>query len=83
MRLRNAVSRFGEILTVATHRMFSRSGMSGVYKILNFLTGAGVYSHQIPRATRTCMPHLLAQLARVDVPHFQGDYWQTYPLDRS
>ena len=66
----------GEILTVTTEKLVARNGMSGVCKILNFVTGDDVYTHQIPRAMRTCKPHLLTQFpqfTQVEVPHFEGD----------
>ncbi len=35
--------------------------IDGVYKILNFMTGDNLYTHQLPRVSRECGPRLLEQ----------------------
>jgi hypothetical protein len=50
----------GDVLTVTTGRLASPSGMDGVYKILNHLTGDTLVTHQLPRAGDFAKPHLLA-----------------------
>ena len=35
--------------------------IDGVYKILNFMTGDNLYTHQLPRVCRECGPVLLKQ----------------------
>jgi hypothetical protein len=39
-----------DVLTITTGRLVSRNGVSGLYKILNFLTGDNLFTHQLPRA---------------------------------
>jgi hypothetical protein len=51
----------GDILSVTTGRLLSRDGIDGVYQILNYLTGAPVFTHQIPRAVDHCQLPLLRQ----------------------
>jgi hypothetical protein len=61
----------GDVLTITTERLVSRDHMDGVYRILNFMTGDDLFTHQLPRASRECRPALLAQhpeLAEVEVP---------------
>lgn len=55
----------GDVLTVATGRLLTRRGMSGVYDILNFMTGDDLYTHQIPRALEECGPHMRRQHPQV------------------
>ena len=46
-----------------------------VYKVLDYMTGESLFSHQIPRAAERARPHLLAQvpaLARVDVANLDA-----------
>ena len=59
----------GDVLTITTGLLVSRRHMDGVYEILNHMTGENLYTHQIPRAMRSCKPDLLRQhpqLADVD-----------------
>jgi hypothetical protein len=59
----------GDVLSVTTGRLVSPRHMDGVYDILNFMTGDNLFTHQLPRASDECKPHLLAQfpqLAEVD-----------------
>lgn len=39
----------GDVLTVSSGRLLSERGMDGLYDILHFMTGAPVFTHQIPR----------------------------------
>ena len=50
-----------DVLTVITGYHLSRDGVAGVYRILNYMTGADIYTHQIPRALASCAPVLKAQ----------------------
>lgn len=50
-----------DLLSVTTGRMVSSRHMTGIYQILNFLTGDDLYTHQIPRAMRECRPWLQSQ----------------------
>jgi hypothetical protein len=50
-----------DILSVTTGRLVSSRHIAGVYDILNFLTGANLLTHQLPRACRLCAPAILQQ----------------------
>jgi len=50
------------ILSITTGRLLSEKGTRGVYDILNFMTGDNLYTHQLPRASEECRPHLVHQL---------------------
>lgn len=61
----------GDILSITTGRLVSPRHMTGVYDILNYMTGDDLYTTQLPRAARECAPELLRQhpdLADVEVP---------------
>jgi hypothetical protein len=51
----------GDVLSVTTGRLVSRDGMDGVYRILQYLTGAPIFTHQIPDAIDHCHLPLLRQ----------------------
>lgn len=48
-----------EIITAGTGKLCCQ--MEGVYKILNFLTGDNLYTHQLPRAFRACEAWVIEQ----------------------
>lgn len=61
----------GDILSVTTGRLVSRKHIGGIYEVLNFMTGASLLTHQLPRAAKSCGPELLRQLPQlveVEVP---------------
>lgn len=59
----------GDILSVTTGRLVSRDHITGVYAILNHMTGEDLYTHQLPRACDECSGPLLAQHPQLaDVP---------------
>lgn len=67
----------GHILSVTTGRLFSRTKppISGVYEILNYMTGVDLFTHQLPRASEECRPALLVQhpqLGEIEVPEFES-----------
>jgi hypothetical protein len=65
----------GDILSITTDRLVSPEHVGGVYKILNWMTGEELMTHQLPRASRECEGPLLEQhpqLAGVVVPDFGG-----------
>lgn len=65
----------GDILTITTGRLVSPRHMEGVYDLLNHMTGDNLFTHQLPRASDECKPHLLAQhpdLADIKVPDFEA-----------
>lgn len=47
----------GEVLSITTGKLFCP--MSGIYKILNHLTGESLYTHQLSRAIESCRPYVL------------------------
>lgn len=63
----------GDILTVVTDRLVSRDHIGGVYRVLNFMTGDDLYTHQLGRAMNECREPLLAQhpqLREIECPDF-------------
>jgi len=48
-----------DILSVTHDRLISLDKMDGIYKILNYLTGEDLFTHQLVRASQTCKPYLL------------------------
>lgn len=51
----------GDVLSVTTDKLLSPNGMGGVYDILEYLTNAAVFRHQVPRILQEAGPHLRAQ----------------------
>lgn len=51
----------GDILSISTGYLVAPEHIDGVYKILNFMTGDNLFTHQLPRACRECAPHLIRQ----------------------
>lgn len=70
----------GTVLSVTTERLVSPDHIDGVYKILNFMTGDKLWTHQLPRAGRECRPHLLRQHPQLDGPDMDAAVAE---LDRS
>lgn len=61
----------GDVLTVTTGRFLCPDGVDGLYKILGWMTGESLMTHQLMRAGDECREPLLAQhpdLAYVEVP---------------
>lgn len=59
----------GDILSVTTGRLLA--SMDNVHKILDFMAGDKLFTHQLPRAAEECKGPLLAQhpdLASIVVP---------------
>ena len=71
----------GDILSITTPWLVSRRGMEGVYDILNYMTGDQLWTHQLPRASRECAPHLLRQhpqLADADAATVTPETWEAW-----
>lgn len=51
------------ILTVITGTLYGE--MQELYDILRFLTGEGIFTHQIPRALKECGPALREQIPQL------------------
>lgn len=66
----------GDVLSITTGFLVSPRLMSGVYDILNYMTGDNLFTHQLSRASRECAPWLFRQhpqLSGVKVPEkFNG-----------
>jgi hypothetical protein len=65
----------GDVLSITTDCLVSRDHIGGVYRILNYMTGDNLFTHQLPRAAEECKPALLAQhprLAEVETPEDFG-----------
>lgn len=56
----------GDVLSITHDRLLSPSHVNGVYKILNYMTGDDLFTHQLPRAGRICKPELLRQHPQLD-----------------
>lgn len=46
----------GAVLSVLTGRLVSENHMTGIYEVLNWITGENVYTHQIPRISHEAVP---------------------------
>jgi hypothetical protein len=61
----------GDLLTVTSGRLLSPTKMDGCYKILNYMTGESLFTHQLPRAAEVCKPILIKQFPWLDSPEMQ------------
>lgn len=71
----------GEIITVAREVWIPPNGPEGILALLNYMTDDNLYSNQVSRAVRECIPSLRSQhpdLARIAMPDFRGEQhaWQ-------
>lgn len=76
----------GDVLSVTTGRMLSRDGPAGVQRLLSHLTGATIFTHQIPAALEACRPHVLAQhpaLERVTGEGVTGTTYENWLVARA
>jgi hypothetical protein len=76
----------GTVLSISTGRLLAPNGISGVYEILNHMTGDSIYTHQIPRVCQECKPYLLKQfpqLAEIDVEAVTQENWASFMNDLS
>lgn len=67
----------GDVLSITSGQLVSRDHIEGVYRILNFMTGDNLMTHQLPRAMEECRPSLLAQHPQVNgvsLPERDGDW---------
>jgi hypothetical protein len=53
----------GIVLSITHDALMSptRPPISGIYEILNYMTGDNLYTHQLPRAALECRPFILGQ----------------------
>jgi hypothetical protein len=77
--LESQVFTLGEVLTALTGVMLCP--IDDVYKVLNFLTGESLYTHQLPRAFRVCQPFVAQQhpdLAALDWSGVGPTTWRAW-----
>lgn len=75
----------GDILSITDGCLVSPRHIEGVYDILNFMTGDNLFTHQLPRASDECRPHLLTlhpQLSSADASGVTPDNWKAWLADR-
>ena len=68
----------GTVLSVTTERMLATC--SQLYKILNWMTGDDIFTHQLPRVALECAPFILKQhpvLNEVETPD-ECDDWEAW-----
>jgi hypothetical protein len=69
----------GEVLTALSGLLLCE--VAGVYRVLNFLTGETLYTHQLPRAFRVCQPFVADQhpdLAALDWSGVDTTNWRAW-----
>jgi hypothetical protein len=67
----NKTFHLGDVLSITTGRLVSPDGIDGVYRICDYMLDTSHFTHQLPRASKECRPHLLVQhpqLAEVEPP---------------
>jgi hypothetical protein len=72
----NRTFHLGDVITVITSRLFSPSGMAGLYNILSYIKGKEVYTRQIEGSCADCREHILNQhpnLAGIDTSGVNPD----------
>ena len=73
----------GQVLSVTTDKLLCEIG--GVYEILNYMTDDNLFTHQLPRASRECAPHLkkqFPQLAAINADTVNRDNWAVWLHDQ-
>lgn len=71
----------GDVLSITTGHLVSPRHMDGIYDILKFMTGDSLFTHQLPRASDECKPHLLKQhpqLNDVDASGITPENWREW-----
>ncbi len=69
----------GQVLSITTGILLCK--IDGVYAILNHMTGDNLYTHQLPRASRECAPHLVKQfpqLAAINAEGIGRNNWEAW-----
>ena len=59
------------VLTVTTGRLLTNpknggNGIEDLYEILNWMTQDNLFTHQLPRASRECKPHLIQRFPELE-----------------
>ena len=73
----------GAVLSTVTGRLVSENGITGIYEVLNWMTGESVYTHQLPRISREATPVLVAMhptlsKAIEEASEVNGDNWRSW-----
>ena len=55
----------GDVLSITTGRLVSPRHITGVYDILDFMTGDSLATNQLRRASGECKPYLFAQFPQL------------------
>jgi len=69
----------GTVLTITTGVLLTE--ICNVYKILDYMTGDHLFTHQIPRVGRECEPIILEQypqLASVNIENVTANNWKEF-----
>jgi len=69
----------GTILSITTGKLLTEMG--NIYKILNYMTGDNLYTHQLPRVSSEMKPVIIEQypeLADVDASGVNKGNWQKF-----
>jgi len=73
----------GTILTVTTGKLLTPD-IDNLYKILDYMTGEELFTHELPEYSRMCKPYILERypnLANVDVSEVNKDNYKEF-LDK-
>lgn len=71
----------GDILSVTTGVLVAPDHMTAVYRILDFLVGEKLWTHQLGRAADAAKPWMLEQLpwlAAIDASSVTADNWMSW-----
>lgn len=69
----------GTILSITTSKLLTK--MDNVYKILDYMTGDRLFTHQLPRVNREMAPVILAQhpqLKDIDASGVNTENWSDF-----
>lgn len=75
----------GDVLSVTGNRLVSPRGIEGVYDVMNFLTGASLYTHQLLIARESCRDAILRQrpdLASADDSIVTPENWREWVAEQ-
>ncbi len=61
-----------DIISVTTDRNVAFRGFEGTCKILDYMCGQSLYTHQVPRAITECIPWLLKQFPMLSAERAKG-----------
>ena len=74
----------GDVLSITTSRLVSSDGISGVYRILDYMSGENLMTHQLPRVSRECKPVLLEQYPQLgDIDTSGVNNWEVWLAEQA